>query len=80
MAGVRNPYSICCQVSGILAFIEMTIVLPVTDEISLETFYSTACSESSEHFESIVYVAPRSQFFSRFKKNHSFETFMENEK
>lgn len=80
MAGVRNPYRICCHISGSLAFIEMTIVLPVTDEISLETFYSTACSESSEHFESIIYVAPRSHFFARVKKNHSFETFMENER
>lgn len=80
VAGVTSPYGICCRGGGILAFIGMTVVLLVTDERSLETFYSPACSESSEHSESTVYVAPRNRFLSRFKKNPSFETFTDNER
>lgn len=47
MAGVESPLSICCQVSGMLAFIKMTVIFLVTDKLSLETsFYSTGCSET----------------------------------
>lgn len=65
-----------------LAFIKMTVIFLVTDKLSLETsFYSTGCSETFwvlwKHY---IYVAPRSCFFSRFKENHSFETFIKNER
>lgn len=43
-----------------LAFIKMSMILLVTDEMSLESsFDSQECSETSEYFESTVYVVLR---------------------